>query len=322
MTKPSVNATTNLPVRGGGRAVRTRIHAEPGASRGGLPLSDLTVSIVIPAYNEEGQLALCLDAIARQTVKPFEVIVVDNNSTDNTVKIAGKYPFVTVLRERRQGVVHARNTGFNAARGDIIGRIDAETVLPPDWVERVQQIFMHSNVDAVSGSIGFTDVPFEPFFARVELLCRRYLARNLARLGELFLYGGNMAIRREAWQGIRSRLCPNHEFHEDQDLAAHFAYTSYNLAFDEELRVRVSARRVDSPPKSFYAYVMANSRTYAAHGLRGRFYMYPIEIAAIILYLPLRMIYRAYDPHTQKLSLTNMFQPTRTSRVSPVSESL
>jgi glycosyltransferase involved in cell wall biosynthesis len=282
----------------------------------------LNVSIVIPAYNEEGQLALCLDAIARQTVKPFEVIVVDNNSTDNTVAIAKKYPFVTVLRERRQGVVHARNAGFNAARGDIIGRIDAETVMQPDWVERVQRIFMRSDVDAVSGSIGFTDVPFERFFARVELFCRRYLARNLSRLGELFLYGGNMALRREVWQDIRGKLCDNREFHEDQDLAAHFAYTPYKLTFDEKLRVRVSARRVDSPPKSYYSYVMANSRTYAAHGLRGRFYMYPIEVAVIIFYLPLRLLYRAYNPHTQKLSLANIFQSTRTSRVSPVSESL
>ncbi len=282
----------------------------------------LNVSIVIPAYNEEGQLALCLDAIARQTVKPYEVIVVDNNSTDNTVKIAKRYPFVTVIHESRQGAVHARNAGFNAARGDIIGRIDAETVLSPDWVERVQKIFTNSDVDVVTGSVGFTDVPFEAFFARIELFCRRYLAKNLSRRGELFLYGANMALRREVWQDIRGRICTNREFHEDQDLAAHFAHTPYNLAFDEQLRARVSARRVDSPPKSFYAYVMANSRTYAAHGLRGRFYMYPIEIAVLIFYLPLRMIYRAYDPHTQKLSLANMFQSTRTSRVSPVSESL
>jgi glycosyltransferase involved in cell wall biosynthesis len=280
----------------------------------------LNVSIVIPAYNEEGQLALCLDAVARQTVKPFEVIVVDNNSTDNTVAIAKKYPFVTVLRERRQGVVHARNAGFNAARGDIIGRIDAETVMRPDWVERVQRIFMRSDVDAVSGSIGFTDVPFERFFARVELFCRRYLARNLSRLGELFLYGGNMALRREVWQDIRGKLCDNREFHEDQDLAAHFAYTPYKLTFDEKLRVRVSARRVDSPPKSYYSYVMANSRTYAAHGLRGRFYMYPIEIAVIIFYLPLRMIYRAYNPATGKLSFRRMLQPDTSPRISPVSD--
>jgi Glycosyltransferases, probably involved in cell wall biogenesis len=280
------------------------------------------VSIVIPAYNEEDQLALCLDAIARQTVKPFEVIVVDNNSTDNTVKIARKYPFVTVLRERRQGVVHARNAGFNAARGDIIGRIDAETVLSPDWVERVQKIFTNSDVDVVTGSVGFTDTPFEAFFARVELFCRRYLARNLGRRGELFLYGGNMAIKRTVWRDIRDRLCTKREFHEDQDLAAHFAHTPYNLVFDEKLRVRVSARRVDSSPKSFYNYVMANSRTYAAHGLRGRFYMYPIEIAVIIFYLPLRLLYRAYNPDTHKLSLANIFQSARTSRISPVSDSL
>lgn len=281
-----------------------------------------SVSIVIPAYNEEGQLALCLEAIACQTVKPLEVIVVDNNSTDGTAAVAGRYPFVTILREKKQGPVHARNRGFNAARGDIIGRIDAETVMAPNWVQKVSDAFMRGEVDAISGSIGFTDVPFEPLFARIELFLRTYLARNLGRRSELFLYGGNMAIRRQAWHYIKTQLCDRREFHEDQDMAAHFAHTPYKLVFDETLRVRISARRVDSPMKSYYPYVMANSRTYLAHGLRGRFYMYPIEILVVIFYPVLRLAYRAYDPSTGKLSLKRIFAPSQITRVSPVAESL
>jgi len=95
------------------------------------------ISIVIPVYNEESQLAACRDAISQQKESPFEVIVVDNNSTDSTVRVALSFPFVTLIREPRQGVMHARTTGFDAARGDIIGRIDADTILPPDWTESV-----------------------------------------------------------------------------------------------------------------------------------------------------------------------------------------
>lgn len=281
-----------------------------------------SVSIVIPAYNEEGQLALCLEAIARQTVKPLEVIVVDNNSTDATVEVAERYPFVTVLHEWRQGVVHARDCGFDAAHGDVIGRIDAETVMGADWVERVQRIFAAGDVDAVSGSIGFTDVPFEPFFATIELTFRRYLAANLKRRGELFLYGGNMAMRRQAWHDIKEQLCADRAFHEDQDMAAHFAHSSYKLDFDENLRVRISARRVDSPINSYYPYVVANGRTYAAHGLRGRFYMYPVEFLVVVFYLPLRLLYRAHDPNTGRMSFKRLFRRSAGARISPVSESL
>ena len=101
----------------------------------------LTLSIVIPAYNEENHLKTCLDSIAAQIDRPEEVIVVDNNSTDKTALIAQSYPFVTLLKEPRQGVVFARDKGFNAAKSQIIGRIDADSVLPPDWVTKVKEFY-------------------------------------------------------------------------------------------------------------------------------------------------------------------------------------
>lgn len=281
-----------------------------------------SVSIVIPAYNEGGQLALCLDAIARQTVQPLEVIVVDNNSTDDTAAIASSYPFVTVVKELRQGLVYARTAGYNAVRGEIIGRIDADIIVDNDWVEKLQRYFDDNHTDVVVGSIGFYDVPFKSLFAKVELFCRNYLAKMLQPRRELYLYGGNMGMRRSAWLAVRGKVCSNQAFHEDQDLAAHFAHTKFNLRFKKDLHVRVSARRIDSSLKSYYPYVFANSRTFAAHGLRGRFYMYPIQIAMVILYVPLRLLYRAYDPTTGRLSLRRMFQSSGPARVSPVADSV
>lgn len=281
--------------------------------------SRVRVSIVIPAYNEENHLHACLVAIARQTVAPFEVIVVDNNSTDATVSVAKRFPFVTVIHEQQQGVVHARDAGFAYATGDVIGRIDVDTLLSPTWVATVQQIFANEAVDAVSGSIGFYDVPFDGFFARVDGFFRNYLATNLARRNELFLYGSNMAIRRSVWGSISKQLCHNPTFHEDIDMAAHFAHSAYQVVFDSALRADVSARRIDTGVKTYYNYVFANSRTYAAHGLKGRFYMYPVELLVLIFYAPLRLLYRSYSPETHRFSLRAMFQPART-RVSPVSD--
>lgn len=279
----------------------------------------LRVSLVIPAFNEEQDLPACLQAVARQTVKPYEVIVVDNNSTDNTAAVARSFPFVKVISESRQGPAFARDAGFDAARGDIIGRIDADTILAPDWVATVQRIFTDKNVDAVSGSLSFHDTPFKKFFSRVDLFFRRFLAHSLARHNELFLFGGNMAVRQRFWRAIRLKVCHKSEFHEDIDMAAHAAHSDWNLQFCEALKVGISARRIDSHWGSLYGYSMANPRTYRQHGLRSRFYMY-IVIWIVLLFFPLlRAIYRSYDPAHDKIRLSHLFRPAK-SRISPVSD--
>src|SRR5687768_15841626 len=111
----------------------------------------LTLSIIIPAYNEEAHLGACLQAIADQTEPPDEVIVVDNNSTDRTAKIARSFPFVRLLHEKRQGLRATRSRGVTAARGEIIGRIDADTRLGPEWAAIARRVFADSNVMGVVG---------------------------------------------------------------------------------------------------------------------------------------------------------------------------
>src|SRR6266567_2953645 len=96
---------------------------------------DLRISVVIPVYNEEKYLGKCLDSLMRQNVKADEIIVVDNNSTDNSVAIAKKYP-IRVVFEKTQGMIPARNHGFNEARYEIIARTDADTILPVNWIKR------------------------------------------------------------------------------------------------------------------------------------------------------------------------------------------
>lgn len=276
----------------------------------------LRVSLVIPAHNEESHLAACLDAVAAQSERPFEVILVDNNSTDTTADIARSYDFVRVVREPKQGLAFARDAGFNAARGDIIGRIDADTIVPSDWVETIAQLFAQQNYDAVSGSVDYYDIPLKRTVARIDLGFRQYMAHRLG--ADVYLFGANMAIRRTAWRAVSDELCHARQLHEDYDVALHLAgRNTYLVGFDPRLHASVSARCLDYKWRAFYQYVMASPRTYAAHGLRSQRCMYPLVTFLLTMYMPLRFLYRASDS-AGRLSLRHLLDAEYLPHVSPL----
>lgn len=276
----------------------------------------MKISVVIPVYNEASHLTACLQAIARQTVRPYEVIVVDNNSTDGTVSVAEAFDFVKLLREPRQGVIHARTRGFDAANGNIIARIDADTVLPPDWLANVDAVFADTSVDAVSGVALYYNVAAAGLFNAIDLFFRRRLERQLK--GHVYLWGANMAMRREAWQRVRPHLCHQAGLHEDYDIAIHLQEIGGKVTFDERLRAEVSSRRIDVSYTDFIRYVMVSPRTYAQHGVRERWHMYSVVTVCAIGYLPARILHRGYNIEKNGFSWSQLFSgDARPQRVDP-----
>ncbi len=206
--------------------------------------SALRLSLVIPVYNEEHHIKRCLDSIAAQTVLPDEVIVVDNNSTDRSIELARTYPFVRVVKEHKQGIYYARTAGFNAARHDIIGRIDADTVLPVGWVAYVLKFYSaedHADT-ALTGGGYFYNIRLPKFNG--WLLSQIAYRNNRLILGHYILWGSNMAMLRRQWQAIRNELCERDDIHEDLDLAIHLHRAGYKIAYREHLRVGVKLKRV------------------------------------------------------------------------------
>ncbi len=267
-------------------------------------LITMRISIVIPAYNEQYHLPLCLEAISHQTAIPYQVIVVDNNSTDNTAEIAQSYNFVTLLHEKTQGIVFARNTGFNAATGDIIARIDADTIMPCDWLEQINKTFTTTNIDAVTGSVYYHDSPFKTFNNKTDLYFRSKIANYLdQQVG--YLYGSNMALRRQAWFSIQSETCNTNSIHEDLDLAIHLKKHNYKICFDQYLNVGVSIRCIETNLIHFYKYIYKNPATYGHHNLSQKRIFYPLIGLLLINYLPIRIGLRFIDPQTQKIHLFN-----------------
>lgn len=116
----------------------------------------LRTSLVICAYNEENYIGRTLDSLFDQNIikaypEYFEIIVVDNGSTDNTSVIAGQYP-VRLIQEPRRGKLYARDIGTKAAQGDIIVSCDADAFYPTNYVNLILSIFNENpNIAGVCG---------------------------------------------------------------------------------------------------------------------------------------------------------------------------
>jgi glycosyltransferase involved in cell wall biosynthesis len=250
------------------------------------------VSIVIPAYNEESYLPACLDAIAAQTVRPFEVIVVDNNSTDRTAQVAARYPFVRILPQPRQGRVFAVTAGLDAAIGDIIGRIDADTQLAPDWIALVATYFAeHPGVVAVTGKCYFGDMPLKRTLSAVHAFFYHYIHKWIAR-GEI-LWGSNMAIRRRTWQDVRANCANRTDIDEDIDLSIQLAKRGLHVRRLKVAQATVSLRRGNLAPRPLFMYLQSWHRNYFVNGQNGRgAAVYALMIMSYLVALPFVLIYQ------------------------------
>lgn len=201
-----------------------------------MPENPLTLSIVIPAYNEERYIGACLDSIASQTVKPDEVIVVDNNSTDRTAEIARSYSFASVFHEKQQGIVFARNRGFEAVTSEIIGRIDADVVLHKTWVEEVCRLYQQAGQPklwAVNGPSTFRNKFGGIWYGLHRVF---YFWASRIWMGTATLSGSNMAFTRNTWQLVRKEVCIRTDIHEDMDLAFHLHKRSVPIVFSRLIK--------------------------------------------------------------------------------------
>ena len=244
---------------------------------------DLFISVVIPVFNESTRLVRCLESIKNQTHKNFEVIVVDNNSTDNTAKLATGYKFVRVIKEPKQGIVYARNTGFRAARAGIIARIDADTILPEDWLARVNHYAIRRGEDkawAITGSGEFYNTAFTKSHAVLHSFVYYYVNRLL--LGYYPLWGSNMVITKTAWDLVKNDICFDDKIHEDMDLSAHLYAHNIPIYFIYSLKTKMELKRVDGDPKKLWHYLMRWIYSLKKHNKLAGYLGYPIMAIVFI----------------------------------------
>ena len=117
-------------------------------------VATLTLTVVIPAHNEERDLGETLDALMRQTVAPERIIVVDDGSTDGTSKVAMDYPVEIVRNEVASGTkARVVNYVMPEIYTDLIMNIDADTVISDEYIERIKAPFADPKVAVAAGIV-------------------------------------------------------------------------------------------------------------------------------------------------------------------------
>lgn len=211
-----------------------------------------TVSVVVPARNEEAMIEACLKSILAQEPKPLEVILVDNGSTDRTSEI-GKSLGVKVIYQSKPGLHIARQTGLEAATGDVVAATDADCVVGPGWVGEIQKAFEDPGVVETYGPLEFFDAPpLDTFLAKYGWPFFVYV---MDKLGQPNTSGGNHAVRRSTALEVGG----------------------YDVPFGEDLRLMLKLKekgRIAYLPR---AVVLTSGRRLK----NGRFKMYGVHLKNI-----------------------------------------
>ena len=179
------------------------------------------ITVIIPVWNGEKRIGATLAAIADQTLprSRFEVIVVDNGSTDGTVAVAQRFPFVKLLSEPQPGSYRARNRALAEASGEYVLFTDGDCVPAPDWIEQAAAVTARLPAAGIyAGHVKlFREAKGDPFSARYEeltafnqkrnaeelnccvtanWLCRLELMRSVGGFNQELLSGGDIECSR------------------------------------------------------------------------------------------------------------------------------
>ncbi len=156
------------------------------------------MSIIIPTYNREDMIGNCLDSIKNVDYpkEKMEVIVVDDGSVDNTLKIISKYD-IKKIKQNHAGPAVARNNGIKNSKGSIIVFTDDDCVVPKNWLKDLAKYFRDKTIVAVGGSIE----PIGESLAVKYEQYRRYLlygklGSNVFSKGFSYLPTCNLAVRK------------------------------------------------------------------------------------------------------------------------------
>ncbi len=189
-------------------------------------------SVIVPAFNAAATIATCLDALTRQSVgkAAYEVLVVDDGSTDDTAEIVRRFP-VTLISQRNRGPASARNHGARRAAGGIILFTDADCVPADDWIEQMAAPFADATVAAVKGAYKTSQRSVVARFAQVEFEERFEMLKKVDSIDMVDTYSA--AFRNDVFKKMKgfdeSFPVANNE---DTDLSYRLSAAGHRMVFN------------------------------------------------------------------------------------------
>lgn len=186
------------------------------------PDPSVFTSVIIACRNEQERLPILLDCIANQNYpkRLFEVIIVDDNSTDNTCEAASRnksMPGLTVIKNRGRGKKEALKTGIDAASGRLIITTDADCTMGPGWISSIASFFEEHTPDMIICPVQISAAgKFCAVFQELEYLGLQGITAGTAVAGNpLMCNGGNLAFTRVAYLRNTGNLHPELDSGDD-----------------------------------------------------------------------------------------------------------
>jgi cellulose synthase/poly-beta-1,6-N-acetylglucosamine synthase-like glycosyltransferase len=211
----------------------------------------MQLAFVIPAYNEQALIGKCVESVLAEIKRSgrtdVDVVIVNNNSTDRTAEIAGSYAGVRVVDEKQKGLVSARDGGFRATTAELVANIDADTLVPPGWLDTVFTEFERDpTLVCLSGPYIYYDLSawnrflIILFYGLTKLIY--WLNRYILRVGSV-VQGGNFVLKRDAWIKAGGFNREIKFYGEDTDVAVRLSKVG-GVKFTLRLKMLTSGRRL------------------------------------------------------------------------------
>ena len=198
----------------------------------------LRYSVIVPAWNAEDSLPLCLSALEQQTLpkEQYEIIVVDDGSSDRTREVACGFAIQYHFQDNA-GPAMARNQGVDLAKGELVLFTDADCVPDPDWLEAMTVPFSNPEIAAVKGAYRTEQKSLVARFAQLEFEERFDMLRKKDSIDMVDTYSA--AFRKDIFQELggfdTSFPEPNNE---DTEFSYRMAGHGYRMVFAPDAVVR------------------------------------------------------------------------------------
>lgn len=219
----------------------------------------LKTSLIVPIFNEAPYLPTLFTSIKASTVMPDEILICDNNSTDASLMVIRKIragPPVKILHETTQGILPTVERLWKHATGDIILKVDADSVLPPDWIDNTLAHFSaDKNLAGCTGPVYSADGSWS---TKTITNIGYLLGQGLFRLwkGYFLLYGPNSAFKKSALYTVHGYSGQRKDL-DDQIISKKLYDHHLTTSWFSDMGMYHSTRRYHNNPKAYLETILS-----------------------------------------------------------------